>query len=76
MESELRIANSYSPYETWTAPAGDEVTVNFGEHTVLLTGIAGNRIYVNDPIDGLKNVWSRPDFEAMWDLLDRRAISL
>jgi len=70
------IGLSDGPYETWTSPAGNEVAVNFGEHTVLLTGIAGNRIYVNDPIDGVKKVWSRADFEAMWELLDQRAVSL
>lgn len=69
------IGLSDGPYESWTSPAGDQVTVNFGEHTVLLTGIAGNRIFVNDPIDGVKKVWTRAEFEAMWDLLDRRAIS-
>jgi uncharacterized protein YvpB len=52
------------------------VTVNFGEHTVLLTGIAGDRIFVNDPLDGLKKVWTRAQFEAQWKLLGRRAISL
>jgi uncharacterized protein YvpB len=70
------IGLSDGPYERWVSPAGNEVTVNFGEHTVVLTGIDGDRLYVNDPIDGLKKVWTKEEFEAKWDLLDRRAISL
>ena len=70
------IGLSDGPYSTWTSPAGKEVTVNFGEHTVLLTGIAGDRVFVNDPIDGQKKVWTRDEFEAKWDLLGNRAISL
>lgn len=70
------IGLSDGPYETWSAPSGAEVTVNFGEHTVVLTGIAGDRLFVNDPLDGLRKVWTRAEFEAKWDLLDRRAISV
>ena len=70
------IGLSDGPYSTWTSPDGDKVTVNYGEHTVLLTGLAGDRVYVNDPIDGLKKVWSRDEFEQKWALLGQRAISL
>ncbi len=70
------IGLSDGPYETWVTPEGAEVTVNFGEHTVVLTGIAGDRLFVNDPLDGLRKVWTKAEFEAKWDLLDRRAISL
>lgn len=67
---------SDGPYETWRSPAGREVTVNFGEHTVVLTGIEGDRLYVNDPLDGQRKVWTKAQFEAMWALLDRRAVSV
>lgn len=70
------IGLSDGPYESWQSPEGNKVTVNFGEHTVLLTGLARNRIFVNDPIDGLKKIWSKEEFEAKWALLDQRAISL
>lgn len=70
------IGLSDGPYQTWRSPAGSEVTVNFGEHTVVLTGIEGDRLYVNDPIDGQRKVWSKDEFEAMWELLDRRALSV
>ena len=70
------IGLSDGPYQTWRSPAGDDVTVNFGEHTVVLTGIEGDRLFVNDPIDGRRKIWSKADFEAMWELLDRRAVSV
>ena len=70
------IGLSDGPYQTWRSPAGDDVTVNFGEHTVVLTGIEGDQLFVNDPIDGLRKTWSKADFEAMWELLDRRAVSV
>ena len=70
------IGLSDGPYATWLTPGGEEVTVNYGEHTVVLTGLDGDRVYVNDPIDGQKKVWSRAEFEAKWALLDRRALAL
>ena len=70
------IGLSDGPYETWQTPEGREVTVNFGEHTVVLTGIKGDQLFVNDPLDGLTKTWTKAEFEAKWALLGRRAISL
>lgn len=70
------IGLSDGPYTSWRSPEGRKVTVNYGEHTVVLTGIEGDQISVNDPIDGLRKVWTKADFEAKWDLLDNRAIGL
>lgn len=70
------IGLSDGPYESWLSPQGDEISVNYGEHTVVLTGIAGDRLFVNDPLDGLRKVWTKAEFEAKWALLDRRAISV
>lgn len=70
------IGLSDGPYESWISPRGREVTVNFGEHTVVLTGIVGSRLLVNDPLTGQRISWSREEFEAKWQLLDRRAIAL
>jgi uncharacterized protein YvpB len=70
------IGLSDGPYESWISPSGREVTVNFGEHTVVLTGIVGSRLLVNDPLTGERVSWSKEEFEAKWQLLDRRAIAL
>lgn len=67
---------SAGPYRTWTTPLGRLVNANFGEHTAVLTGLDGDRIRVNDPIDGLRKVWTREEFEQMWALLGRRAVGL
>jgi uncharacterized protein YvpB len=70
------IGLSDGPYETWRSPEGKRVTVNFGEHTVVLTGIDGDQISVNDPLDGQRKVWTKSQFEQMWQLLGRRAVSV
>ena len=64
------------PYETWITPEGKNVTGNFGEHTVVLTGIDGDVISVNDPLEGIRTTWTKAEFEIMWRRLDRRALSL
>jgi len=67
---------SDGPYETWRTPTGTTIRANFGEHTVVLTGVDGDQLMVNDPIDGQRKRWSKSEFEAMWSRLGRRAVSL
>lgn len=69
------IGLSEGPYMTWRTPAGREVTGNFGEHTVLLTGIDGDTLTVNDPLSGRRLRWSRSHFEQLWARLGRRAVA-
>lgn len=70
------IGLSDGPYETWRGPQGGKVTGNFGEHTVVLTGIRGKRLYVNDPLVGERTTWTRGYFEELWERLGRRALSV
>ena len=70
------IGLSDGPFETWRTPAGREVTGNFGEHTVVLTGIRGDVLTVNDPLSGRRLRWSRDEFEQMWKRLGDRALAL
>jgi len=65
---------SDGPFKSWRTPSGRMVTGNFGEHTVLLTGLAGNRVDVNDPLSGRRLRWTRAQFELMWGRLGRRAL--
>jgi uncharacterized protein YvpB len=67
---------SDGPYRTWQTPAGRRITGNFGEHTVVLTGINGDELAVNDPLSGRHQQWSRSQFEIMWRRLGRRALAL
>lgn len=64
------------PYGTWQTPDAKPIRVNFNEHTVVLHGIDGDgTISVSNPLQGTAERWSRQKFEAMWELLDRRALS-
>ena len=67
---------SDGPFKTWVTPAGKTITGNFGEHTVVLTGVSGQRLTVNDPLSGRRLTWSRAQFETMWQRLGRRALTL
>jgi uncharacterized protein YvpB len=67
---------SNGPFGTWTSPQGRTVTVNFGEHTVVLYGArADGALLVSNPLQGTREVWSRSRFESMWQLLGRRALT-
>ena len=70
------IGLSRGPYRSWRTPAGKRITVNFGEHVVVLTGMRGSSISVNDPLTGSRLVWTRTQFLAKWRLLGRRALGL
>lgn len=67
---------SDGPYGEWRSPEGRPVRVNFGEHTVVLTGVRPDgALDVVNVLQGTSEVWSRDKFIAMWSLLGRRAVS-
>lgn len=71
------IGLSEGPYGSWRSPAGRAVTVNFGEHTVVLTGVtADGRLLVVNPLEGTREVWSLEQFSQGWRLLGRRAVGI
>lgn len=64
------------PYSSWRSPSGRQITVNLNEHTVVLNGLdESDRLSVVNPLTGQAEVWSKEKFEAMWQLLGRRALS-
>ena len=64
------------PYGEWLSPGGRRVSVNFGEHTVVLNGLTEDgAIRVSNPLEGTAELWTRETFELMWDRLDRRALA-
>ena len=69
------VAISEGPFASWHSPAGKAITVNYGEHAVVLTGVKGSEVIVNDPLSGQRLTWSKNQFESMWDSLDRRALA-
>lgn len=66
---------SEGPYASWHSPTGAPIEVNYGEHAVLLTGVTGAAVTVNDPLSGQRLTWPKEHFEAMWDLLGNRALA-
>lgn len=66
---------SDGPYGEWRSPRGRPIRVNFGEHTVTLTGVrADGLIRVMNPLEGTRELWSRERFATMWARLGNRAL--
>ncbi len=66
---------SEGPYRSWQTPSGRRITVNFGEHTVVLTGLRGDSVQLNDPLTGTRTSWTRFQFVWLWNRLGRRALA-
>ena len=67
---------SAGPFGSWQSPAGRAISVNFGEHTVVLRGVGRDgRLNVSNPLQGTAETWTRGQFESMWSLLGKRALS-
>jgi uncharacterized protein YvpB len=70
------IGLSDGPTGTWTSPQGRPVTVNFGEHSVVVHGISRDgTLTVADPLTGTTQRWTPDQFRLLWDRLGRRALS-
>jgi predicted double-glycine peptidase len=65
---------SERPYARWRTLEGKTISVNFGEHTVVLTGVRGDLVLLNDPLGGQRRTWTRAQFEELWARLGRRAL--
>lgn len=63
------------PYASWITPSGREITVNFGEHAVVLVGANQSGFLVNNPLSG-REFWSNALFAYRFSLLGRRALEL
>lgn len=68
------IGLSDGPYMTWKTPRGKTIRANFGEHTVVLTGMRGSLVDVNDPLDGKRKRWTQSYLASAWQRLGRRAL--
>ncbi len=63
------------PYASWLTPSGRKITVNYGEHAVVLVGADSGGFFVNNPLSG-REFWSESLFSYRWKLLGRRALAL
>ena len=68
------IGLSDGPYMAWKTPRGRTIRANFGEHTVVLTGMRGSLVKVNDPLDGRRKLWTQSYLASAWQRLGRRAL--
>jgi uncharacterized protein YvpB len=68
------VALSNGPYASWVSPAGKPIEINYGEHVLVLTGVEGEVVHMNDPLSGTRLTWSKSQFEQMWEGLGRRAL--
>ncbi|MGI8595129.1 MAG: C39 family peptidase [Solirubrobacteraceae bacterium] len=67
---------TYGPYETWRSPTGRAVSVNVGEHTVVVSGFRSDgALEVVNPLRGTFEIWTQAKFESWWSRLGRRALS-
>ncbi len=69
------VALSEGPYASWVSPAGKPIRINYGEHAVVLTGVEGEEVHVNDPLSGERLTWTKQQFEQMWAGLGHRALA-
>jgi len=67
---------SAGPYSTWIGPSGRTITVNYGEHAIVLVGAGPSYVLVNNPLSGARERWSESLFSYRWQLLGRRALEL
>lgn len=71
------IGLSAGPYGEWLSPSGRRVEVNFGEHTLVLTGVDElGRLEVVNPLEGTRERLDPQTFEGLWQRLDRRALAV
>jgi uncharacterized protein YvpB len=69
------VALSNGPFATWQTPAGRTVHADYGEHAIVLTGVAPRTVSLNDPLSGRRLTWGKSDFERMWAALGSRALA-
>ncbi|MDX6480680.1 MAG: hypothetical protein QOG85_1190 [Gaiellaceae bacterium] len=61
---------------SWLTPSGKKITVDLGEHAVVLTGARPGSFIVNDPVTGKTLKWSIAEFTKRWALIGHRALAL
>lgn len=69
------VALAEGPYASWVSSAGKPIRINYGEHAVVLTGVEGEDLHVNDPLSGERLIWTKQQFEQMWAGLGYRALA-
>ena len=61
---------------TWVTSSGETITVDLGEHAVVLTGTGSGYFLLNDPLTGKAAKWTPSQFSDRWALIGNRALAL
>lgn len=63
-----------SEFEIWHTPTGI-VKITFRLHSVVITGIDQNYVYINDPLNKIKNIaLNKENFKKAWEQMGNQAI--
>jgi uncharacterized protein YvpB len=74
------INTTYKPlpetsFKIWETPKG-KIKITKKEHAVLITGYDHDYIYVNDPLEGIKNrALNKKDFIKAWEQMGKQAVT-
>lgn len=67
---------SEAQFETWETESGP-IKITYKEHSVLITGIDTESVYVNDPLSHKKNLRvNKQEFINAWEQMGKQAISV
>lgn len=62
--------------KTWQDENGVMINWYSNEHAVVITGIEGDQVIVNDPYTGKEEHYNSERFEANWASIGKRAVTL
>ncbi|MCM3597946.1 C39 family peptidase [Metabacillus idriensis] len=63
-------------FQTWETESGP-IKITYKEHSVLITGIDTENVYVNDPLSNKKNLKvNKQEFITAWEQMGKQAISV
>lgn len=62
--------------KTWQDENGVMINWYSNEHAVVITGVDGDQVIVNDPYTGKEEHYNKEGFEANWASMGKRAVTL
>ncbi|MEW9676032.1 C39 family peptidase [Lentibacillus sp. L22] len=62
--------------KSWQDPAGNTIDWYCNEHAVVIIGIDGDHVIVNDPYTGKEEHYDRHIFEHNWASMKKRAVTV
>ena len=63
-----------SKFSMWHTPTGI-VKITYSLHSVVVTGISQDKVYVNDPLSSTKNrAFNREEFKKAWEQMGNQAV--